>query len=141
MPLDAALVAGCVGVDTNDDHLAAWRLDAHGNPVGEPHRFYYTLTGTVSHRDAQIRHALTRLGHWTARTGVAAIAVEDLDFADSKTREKHGRKKRFRNLVSRFPTARLRNRLVSMAAEAGITVVAVDPAYTSRWGRSTGASR
>lgn len=134
MPLDAALAAGCVGVDTNDDHLAAWRLDPHGNPVGEPHRFYYTLTGTVSHRDAQIRHALTRLLHWTARIGVAAIAVEDLDFADSKTREKHGRKKRFRNLVSRFPTARLRNRLVSMAAEAGITVVAVDPAYTSRWG-------
>ena len=27
---------GMVGVDTNADHLAAWRLDAHGNPVGEP---------------------------------------------------------------------------------------------------------
>ena len=27
---------GVVGVDMNDDHLAAWRLDVHGNPVGEP---------------------------------------------------------------------------------------------------------
>lgn len=134
VPLDAALAAGCIGVDTNDDHLAAWRLDPHGNPIGEPRRFFYDLSGTTDHRDAQIRHALTRLLHWTRQTGVAAIAVEDLDFADIKTREKHGSKKRFRRLISRFPTARLRSRLVSMAAEAGITVVAVDPAYTSRWG-------
>ncbi|HEX2807446.1 MAG TPA: IS200/IS605 family accessory protein TnpB-related protein, partial [Kineosporiaceae bacterium] len=134
VPVGAALAAGCIGVDTNDDHLAAWRLDPHGNPVGEPHRFFYELTGDAENRDAQIRHALTRLLHWTRQTGVAAIAVEDLDFADIKTREKHGRKKRFRRLISRFPTARLRARLVSMAAEAGITVVAVDPAYTSRWG-------
>ncbi|MCW2869437.1 MAG: transposase, OrfB family protein [Streptomyces oryziradicis] len=78
--------------------------------------------------------ALTRLLHWARRTGVAAIAVEDLDFAESKTREQHGRKKRFRQLISRFPTTRLRTRLAAMAAEQGIAIVAVDPAYTSRWG-------
>jgi hypothetical protein len=33
-----------------------------------------------------------------------------------------------------MPVAKLRARLVSMAAELGITIVAVDPAYTSRWG-------
>jgi IS605 OrfB family transposase len=121
-------------VDTNDDHLAAWQLDVHGNPVGEPHRFFYDLSGTAEHRDAQIRHALTRLPHFARRTGVAAIAVEDLDFAESKTREKHGRRKRFRQLISRFPTARLRTRLVAMAAEQGVAVVAADPAYTSKWG-------
>ncbi len=134
VPIDAALAAGCIGVDTNDDHLAAWCLDLHGNPVGEPRRFFYNLAGTAEHRDAQIRHALTRLPHWARQAGVGAIAVEDLDFSDSRTREKHGRKKRFRSLISRFPTARLRTRLISMAAEAGIAVVAVDPAYTSRWG-------
>ncbi|MEO6090379.1 MAG: IS200/IS605 family accessory protein TnpB-related protein, partial [Umezawaea sp.] len=133
-PLTATGSGGVVGVDMNDDHLAAWRLDPHGNPVGDPHRFYYTLSGTAQRRDAQIRHALTRLLHFTRRTGATAIAVEDLDFADSKTREKHGRKTRFRQLISRFPTARLRARLVSMATDHGITVIAVDPAYTSRWG-------
>ncbi|MFE2495257.1 IS200/IS605 family accessory protein TnpB-related protein [Streptomyces scopuliridis] len=134
LPLDAALVAGCIGVDMNDDHLAAWQLDPHGNPVGEPHRFFYNLTGTASHRDAQIRHALTRLLHWARGCGVKAIAVEDLDFSTEKTREKHGRRKGFRRLISRFPTARLRARLVSMAAEHDLTIVAVDPAYTSKWG-------
>nr|BFE31808.1 hypothetical protein GCM10010200_040590 [Actinomadura rugatobispora] len=103
LPLQTACARGVIGVDANADHLAAWRLDACGNPVGDPHRFDYTLTGTASHRDAQIRHALTRLLHWAASCGVAAIAIEDLDFADHKTRERHGRCRRFRQLISGFP--------------------------------------
>ncbi|MDH6491331.1 transposase [Streptomyces sp. SAI-127] len=134
LPLEAALARGVVGVDMNDDHLAAWHLDVHGNPVGEPQRYFYDLTGSTQHRDAQIRHALSRLLHHARRCGAAAIAIEDLDFTDGTSREKHGRNKRFRRLISRFPTAKLRARLVSMAAEQDIAVVAVDPAYTSRWG-------
>ncbi|MFE8959487.1 IS200/IS605 family accessory protein TnpB-related protein [Streptomyces iakyrus] len=133
VPLATARTHGLVGVDTNADHLAAWRLDTHGNPVGEPCRFDYDLSGTAQHRDAQIRHALIRLLHFAKRHHLA-IAVEDLDFTAEKTREKHGRRKTFRKLISGMPTARLRARLVSMAAELGITIVAVDPAYTSRWG-------
>ncbi|WP_051857707.1 IS200/IS605 family element transposase accessory protein TnpB [Streptomyces cellulosae] len=134
LPLQAALARGVVGVDMNDDHLAAWHLDVHGNPVGEPRRFFYDLAGSAQHRDAQIRHALTRLLHYARRCGASAIAIEDLDFTDGTSREKHGRNKRFHRLISRFPTARLRARLISMAAEQGIAIVAVDPAYTSRWG-------
>ncbi len=133
VPLAAARANGLIGVDTNADHLAAWRLDTHGNPVGQPLRFPFDLTGTAQHRDAQIRHALIRLLHYAQRHHLA-IAIEDLDFTAEKTREKHGRRKKFRNLISGMPVARLRARLVSMAAELGITVVAVDPAYTSRWG-------
>ncbi|MEU0076034.1 IS200/IS605 family accessory protein TnpB-related protein [Streptomyces sp. NPDC006332] len=134
LPLEAALARGVVAVDMNDDHLAAWHLDVHGNPVGEPRRFFYDLSGTTAHRDAQIRHALTRLLHHARRCGVAAIAIEDLDFTEGASREKHGRNKRFRRLLSRFPTAKLKARLVSMAAEQDLAIVAVDPAYTSRWG-------
>ncbi|WSP81308.1 transposase [Streptomyces sp. NBC_01235] len=134
LPLDAALAHGVIGVDMNADHLAAWRLDIHGNPAGAPHRFVYALSGTAEHRDAQVRHALTRLLHWARACGVKAIAVEDLDFGAEKTREKHGRRKRFRQLVSGMPTGKLRARLASMADATGIAVIAVDPAYTSRWG-------
>ena len=35
---------------------------------------------------------------------------------------------------SRACRGRFRDRLVQMAANAGISVIAVDPAYTSRWG-------
>ncbi|MBZ9644059.1 transposase, partial [Streptomyces sp. PSKA30] len=133
VPLAAVRAAGLIGVDTNADHLAAWRLDEHGNPVGGPQRFSYDLSGTASHRDAQVRHALIRLLHWAKRHGLA-VAVEDLDFTARKTREKHGRRKKFRQVISGFPTSRLRSRLMSMAAELGIPLVAIDPAYTSRWG-------
>ncbi|MFF0165993.1 IS200/IS605 family accessory protein TnpB-related protein [Streptomyces prasinus] len=134
VPMAAALAHGVIGVDMNADHLAAWRLDTRGNPVGDPRRFFYDLSGTADHRDAQVRHALTRLLHWATSCGVKAIAVEDLDFTGEKTREKHGQKKRFRQLISGMPTSRLRARLTSMADATGITVIAVDPAYTSRWG-------
>lgn len=133
VPLAAARAQGLIGFDTNADHLAAWRLDEHGNPTGNPRRFFYDLSGTAQHRDAQVRHALIRLLHWAKRHGLA-IAIEDLDFTAETTREKHGRRKRFRKLISGMPTSRLRARLVSMAAELGITIVAVDPAYTSKWG-------
>ncbi|MFI9078486.1 IS200/IS605 family accessory protein TnpB-related protein [Streptomyces sioyaensis] len=133
VPLQTARAGGLIGVDTNADHLAAWQLDEHGNPVGRPRRFDYDLSGSADRRDAQVRHAIIRLLHWAARRGLS-LAIEDLDFAAEKTREKHGRKKRFRKMISGMPTSKLPARLVSMAAELGITVVAVDPAYTSKWG-------
>jgi IS605 OrfB family transposase len=133
VPLTAVRAGGLIGVDMNADHLAAWRLDQHGNPVGAPRRFDYDLSGTADRRDAQVRHALTRLLHWATRHGLA-IAVEDLNFTAETTREKHGRRKKFRKLISGMPVARLRARLVSMATELGILLVAVDPAYTSKWG-------
>ncbi|MEU4026350.1 IS200/IS605 family accessory protein TnpB-related protein [Streptomyces anulatus] len=134
VPWEAARAGGVIGVDTNADHFAAYRLDTHGNPVGEPHRFTYDLSGTTHHRDAQIRHALTRLLHWAHQTGVTGIGIEDLDFSAEKTREKHGRRKRFRQLISGIPTGKLKARLVSMAAEQGLAIIAVDPAHTSMWG-------
>ncbi|MFE2688761.1 IS200/IS605 family accessory protein TnpB-related protein, partial [Streptomyces mirabilis] len=107
IPLETARAKGMIGVDTNADHFAAYQLDRHGNPVGDPHRFFYDLSGTAQYRDAQIRHAITQVLHWAKRCGVAAIAMEDLDFTAEKTREKHGRKKRFRQLISKIPTGKL----------------------------------
>lgn len=147
VPLETARAQGMVGVDTNADlpqalgfaragetPSAAYRLNVHGNPVGHPRRFFYDLSGRADHRDAQIRHAISRLLHWTNRCGVKAIGLENLDFTAEKTREKHGRKKRFRQIISGIPTGKLKARLVSMAAENGLSIVAVDPAYTSMWG-------
>jgi len=127
VPLDALRADGVIGVDMNADHLAAWRLDPHGNPLGEPRTFSYDMSGTASHRDAQLRHALTRMLHWAARCGVQAIAIEDLDFTASTTREHKGRRKRLRQLVRGMPTGKLRARLVSICAESGIGVIAVAP--------------
>ena len=128
-----------VGVDLNDGHLAVRRLDEYGNPVGRPERIDVDLSGSSARRDAQVRHAITQLIHYTARHGFDTIAVEDLDFADARTigRETMGRGvrgKRFRRAVAGIPTAVFRNRLSGQAGRHGIRVYAVNPAYSSVWG-------
>jgi len=128
-----------VGVDLNDGHLAVRRLDAHGNPVGRAGRIDIDLTGASTRRDAQVRHAISRLIHYTRHHGVDMIAVEDLDFADARStgRETMGRGRRgrrFRKTVAGIPTAVFRHRLSAQAAAAGIRLFAVNPAYSSAWG-------
>jgi len=128
-----------VGVDLNGGHLAIRRLDPHGNPVGRPERIEFNLTGNTAHRDAQVRHAVTRLLRYTRRHRITAIAVEDLNFADARAagRETMGRGqrgRRFRKTVAGIPTAVFRNRLAAQAHRTGIRLWAVNPAYTSVWG-------
>jgi IS605 OrfB family transposase len=128
-----------IGVDLNDGHLAVRRLDSHGNPAGQPLRTGFSLTGSSARRDAQVRHAITRLIRHARAHGITAIAVEDLNFADARDtgRETMGRGrrgKRFRRTVAGIPTAVFRNRLAGMTARAGIRLWAVNPAYTSIWG-------
>jgi IS605 OrfB family transposase len=127
-----------VGMDLNDGHLAISRLDEHGNPVGRPERIDLDL-GSSASRDAQVRHAITTLIHYTRRHSIGTIAVENLDFADARTigRETMGRGsrgKRFRKTVAGIPTAVFRNRLTAQAHRHGIGLYAVNPAYTSAWG-------
>jgi hypothetical protein len=45
-------------------------LDERGNPVGAPARIDVALTGTAQRRDAQVRHAITRLIRWCVARGV-----------------------------------------------------------------------
>jgi hypothetical protein len=84
-------------------------------------------------------------GHLAAAraSGARAVVIEDLDFAEARAegRERHGnrpsrggRGRTFRRMVAGIPTARFRGRLVQMAGNAGLSVIIVDPAYTSRWG-------
>ena len=78
----------------------------------------------------------------THRVGAGTIVVEDLNFTDPSARERgQGRRmKAFRRTVAGIPTAQVRSRLTSMAARRGITVVCVDPRYTSEAGGKSWAA-
>ncbi|MES4901452.1 MULTISPECIES: hypothetical protein [unclassified Streptomyces] len=128
-----------LGVDLNADHLAAYVLDPHGNPVGAPITVPLELTGPASRRDGRLRTAVTALTKIARMYGCTGIVVENLGFTDARHtgRETMGRGRRgkaFRRTVAGIPTARFRERLRGMAYHQGLVVVAVDPAYTSRWG-------
>jgi len=135
---------GVLGVDLNAGHLAAVVLDRSGSPVGTPATISLELSGLpATTRDVHLRRAISQLLQKATDAGCPVIAIEDLDFARAKSegREHTGRRlsrgrkgRRFRGLVAGIPTAAFRDGLVQMATNRGIFVIAVDPAYTSRWG-------
>jgi hypothetical protein len=127
----------------NHGHLDAWIVSPDGNPAGSPVTSPLDLDGLpASRRDGRLRAAVTTLITLARVNGCRAIAVEDLDFADARAqgREHAGRRpsrgrqgRRHRAITAGLPTARFRDRLIQMTANAGLRVIAVDPAYTSRW--------
>ncbi|MGC9536377.1 hypothetical protein [Streptomyces sp. UG1] len=131
--------ARLLAVDLNADHLAACVLDPHGNPVGHPVTIPMDLTGPTPTRDGRLRAAITALTSLAHEHGCAGIVIENLGFRDARATGRetmgHGRRgKTFRRTVSGIPTSRFRERLRGMAYHQGLVVIAVDPAYTSRWG-------
>jgi hypothetical protein len=135
-----AVAGGVLGVDLNAGHLACWQIDRHGNPVGVGVDIPLVLDGlSASTRDGRLRAAISLLLEVAGQRGCTAIGIENLDFGNTRAsgREILGRGRRgrrFRRVVAAVPTRQFRDRLVQMAASRGIAVVAVDPAYTSRWG-------
>ncbi|MGW7361714.1 hypothetical protein ACWGI0_35125 [Streptomyces sp. NPDC054802] len=128
-----------IGIDLNADHLAAYVLDEHGNPIGQPQTIPLDLAGPASQRDGRLRAAISELITLARRHDCAGIVVENLNFDDARTvgRERMGRGgrgKKFRKTVAGIPTARFRERLRGMSFHAGLVVIAVDPAYSSIWG-------
>jgi IS605 OrfB family transposase len=128
---------GAIGVDLNDKRITARRVDRHGNPVGRPLEIVYDFAGlSASKRDGRLRHAVTLILKEAQRHN-CSIAIENLNFEADKAASKETHSKRFRALIHGFPAAAFRDRLQAMAATAGVPVIAVDPAYTSKDGLAT----
>jgi hypothetical protein len=127
-------------VDLNALHLDGWVLDPSGNPLGPPHTIPLVLDGLPANtRDGRLRQAVAAIIRLAGQHGCHALMVEDLDFADARqtgreTLGRGARGKRFRRTVAAIPTRQFRDLLAGMAANAGLWVVAVDPAWTSVWG-------
>ena len=133
-----------VAVDLNAGHLAATVMDPSGNPIGQPITIPVALAGlSTTTRDGHLRAAISTLLATARANGCQVVVIEDLDFHDARElgRERSGhrssrwrRGRSFRRVVSGMPTARFGDRLAQMATNAGLSVIAVDPAYRSRWG-------
>jgi hypothetical protein len=129
-----------LGVDLNVDHLAAWVLNPAGNPLGPPVTIPLDLDGQpASTRDGRLRAAVAELLRLATAHGCRSLTVENLDFADARHtgRETLGRGTRgrhFRRIVSGIPTGQFRDLLAGMATNAGLWIIAADPAWTSVWG-------
>jgi len=133
-----------IAVDLNAGHLAVAVLRPDGNVTGTPFTIPVQLGGLpAATRDGRLRAAVSLLVATAKQHGARAIVIEDLNFAVQRAagrehtgnRPSRGRRgRRFRHLVAGIPTAKFRDRLVQMTFNAGLRVIVVDPAYTSRWG-------
>lgn len=133
-----------VSVDMNVGHLAIAVLDCYGNPACAPITIPLVLAGLPSStRDGRIRAAISQILDIAEVYRAGAVVIENLGFAPARTlgREHTGnrpsrgkRGKAFRRHISGLPTAKLADRLSQMAYNCGVAVIAVDPAYTSKWG-------
>jgi hypothetical protein len=132
-----------VALDLNHGHLAVAVVAPDGNILGAPATMALALAGLPSAtRDGHLRAAISALIAAAKARGARAIVIEDLNFADARAegreragnRPSRGRRGRdFRRAVAGIPTGKLRDRLVQMAANTGMSVIVIDAAYTSRW--------
>ena len=137
---EVAASGGCLAIDVNAGHLDARILDVCGNPVGAPLVAQIPQNGTAAHRLGRLREAVTELLGQGKRRGAAYAAIEYLDFADARAlgRQKFrrgGPGRGTRRKVCGIPTAQFTHTITSAARRHQMPVVAVDAAYTSRWGR------
>ncbi|MHB8296399.1 MAG: nuclease/transposase family protein, partial [Acidimicrobiales bacterium] len=133
-----------VSVDLNVGHLAVAVLDCYGNVIGMAITISLVLDGlSASARDGRVRAAISKILEIAETHHCGAVVIENLNFDAARTegreltgnRPSRGRRgKTFRRHISGLPTAKLRDRLAQMAYNAGVAVIAVDPAYTSKWG-------
>jgi hypothetical protein len=143
--LDDLRQSPVVAVDVNAGHLAVAVIAADGNVLGAPRTIPLDLAGLpAATRDGRLRAAITMLIATAKANGARSVVVEDLDFTEARAegRERTGsrpsrgkRGRRFRGAVAGIPTRRFRDRLTQMTFNAGLHVIVIDPAYTSRWGK------
>src|SRR6266511_5693847 len=101
--------------------------------------FFFFFQAEDGIRDFHVTGVQTCALPISGADGCRSLTVENLDFADARHtgRETLGRGRRgkaFRRVVAGMPTRQFRDLLVGMAANAGLWIIAVDPAWTSVWG-------
>ncbi len=143
LTLEEARRGPVVAIDVNVGHLAVAVLNPDGAPITAPITVPLTTAGLpASTRDARVRAAISTVLALGARHHAGSVVIENLNFERARTdgREEHGnrpsrgkRGRTFRRNVAGIPTAQFRDRLTQMAYHRNIVVIAVDPAYTSRW--------
>ncbi len=138
-PVEMPTAAKTVGIDLNSDHLAVFIVDEHGNPTGRPQTFELLEEGTSEQRRGKLLESVDAALKWAVSCGARVVATEKLDFSRSKA---HGRQifrrgqagKTTRRKIAGLPTSQVFDAVTANAKKHGITHIAVDPAYSSKWG-------
>lgn len=127
-------VNGCISLDTNIDHFALTEIDHYGNIVGTeiiPFKWKRRKTNQIKH---DLRECAVQIVERCIQTN-KPLVIEDLDFEDKKNDMEYEDEKQNEKL-SNFAYSKIKEILERRAVYKGVECIKVDPAYTSKIGRS-----
>lgn len=137
--------SGCIAVDLNVDHVAVSETDGFGNLLD--HWRIPLATSGLAPTTASSNHAAqTAIGEVVKQiVGIACrarkpISIEQLDFARKKAQLSYASPKTQR-MLSAFAYARFAQLIKARSYDAGIDLLVVNPAYSSKIGRQKYARR
>ena len=131
---------GCLAVDVNVDHLAVTQVAADGNPLRTWNVPCQTYGVSGNRAGNVVRHAVLQVVQLAKSLGVP-IACERLDFMAKKAALEDERSPRRARMLSSFAYSAILDGLKTCAIRHGVSVRAVNPAYTSLIGRMKFARR
>ncbi|MHB8240336.1 MAG: IS200/IS605 family accessory protein TnpB-related protein [Vulcanimicrobiaceae bacterium] len=138
-PVQSRLVMGCVGVDLNVGFVSVSETDRCGN-IMHPFNLPLLLQPASSHQaETAIAQCVKEIVAFAVRAG-KPISIERLDFAKKKAQLSYARP-RTQRMLSSFSYRAFERTLVARAYDAGVEVLHVNPAYSSKIGRQKYARR
>ncbi|WP_196799657.1 IS200/IS605 family accessory protein TnpB-related protein [Verrucomicrobium sp. 3C] len=138
-PLVTRCLAGAVGVDINEDHLAVAETDRFGNLTGIRRIGLNVYGMSEEQAKAIIGDAYKEIARACVDAG-KPLVIERLDLRKRRTELEAVDRVRARSLSS-FAYAKAIAMLKSASFRAGVEVIEVDPAYTSVIGAVNHARR
>lgn len=142
--LRTSRLAGAIGADFNQDHIAIYEIDRNGNPIRTVSRIPIDFHGKRSHQTKTILgNACAEIVRQASSAG-KPLVIEELDFRKKKMRLADMSSKAARKLSS-FAYKLFSQILHSRAQKEGIEVIDVNAAFTSiigkhNWSKELGIS-
>ena len=133
------LRVGCIGVDQNDGFVTVSETDHDGNVIASRNLAMTTRHLGTKATTTCIAEAVKRIVAQALRTG-KPISVERLNFAKKKAQLSYASTTR-NVMLSAFAYRQFAALIAARAQDAGVEVVTVNPAYSSKIGRQKYARR
>ena len=124
---------GVIGVDINEAHLAVVEVDRNGNPL-ERVRIDLNLYGKSTEQGkAIIGDGIKQLINYAA-SKEKPLVIENLSFEKKKLNLKSSDSAKYKRMLSSFSYSRIINTIKARAADRGVEIRQINPAFTSQIG-------
>lgn len=138
-PAVSRLATGCIGIDLNVGHVAVSETDRSGNLIAFERLPLHLYGRSSAQSETAIAECVKRIIAHAVRSG-KPLSLENLNFAKKKAQLSYAKPKTQR-MLSAFTYHKFEQMVLARAHDAGIQVIPVHPAYSSKIGRQKYARR